>query len=132
HRAPGRHQCATAPPALVTSGPAREGRHLVTTIDRSEGAVTKEGDMGLLDILNVMQNGPRGERQPSSSGSGGGMSPIMIALLGLLAYKALKGRGGLVPDPAGTGRPLPFPLAALWIRALRVAGSAIFWAGCCA
>ena len=45
--------------------------------------------MGLLDILNGMQNGPRGQRQPSSvdssSGKGGGMSPIMMALLGLLA-----------------------------------------------
>jgi len=52
--------------------------------------------MGLLDILNGMQNGPRGQQQPKSSGSssGGGMSPIMMALLGLLAYKALKGRGG--------------------------------------
>jgi uncharacterized protein YidB (DUF937 family) len=65
--------------------------------------------MGLLDILNGMQHGPRGQRQPSSSGSGGGMSPIMIALLGLLAYKALKGRGGQVPDRANTGRPASLP-----------------------
>jgi uncharacterized protein YidB (DUF937 family) len=51
--------------------------------------------MGLLDILNGMQNGPRGQRPPSGSdGSGGGMSPIMMALLGLLAYKAIKGSGG--------------------------------------
>jgi uncharacterized protein YidB (DUF937 family) len=60
--------------------------------------------MGLLDILNGMQNGPRGQRQPGS-GSGGGMSPIMIALLGLLAYKALKGSGGRSPSslpPGGT------------------------------
>ena len=65
--------------------------------------------MGLLDILNGMQNGPRGQRQPSSvdssSGKGGGMSPIMMALLGLLAYKALKGRGSQ-PD---TARPIPLP-----------------------
>ena len=41
--------------------------------------------MGLLDILNGMQNGPRGQQQPKSSGSSsGGMSPIMMALLGLL------------------------------------------------
>jgi uncharacterized protein YidB (DUF937 family) len=52
--------------------------------------------MGLQDILNGMQNGPRGQRPPSSGGSGGGgMSPITMALLGLLAYKALKGSGGL-------------------------------------
>src|ERR1043165_9212026 len=70
--------------------------------------------MGLMDILNGMQNGPRGQRQPAPAGSGGGMSPWMMALLGLLAYKAVKGRGGLgnmlgggaqprgpVPDPRG-------------------------------
>jgi len=59
--------------------------------------------MGLLDILNGMQNGPRGQRQPSPSGGGGGMSPIMMALLGLLAYKALKGRSGQTA-PAGPGQ----------------------------
>jgi uncharacterized protein YidB (DUF937 family) len=61
--------------------------------------------MGLLDILNGMMHGPRGQRQPGSGGSGsGGMSPIMIALLGLLAYKALKGRGGQGPNPGATDR----------------------------
>ena len=48
--------------------------------------------MGLLDILNGMQNGPRGQRQPDS-GAGGGMSPMTMALLGLLAYKAFKSFG---------------------------------------
>jgi len=48
--------------------------------------------MGLADVLTGMMNGPRGQRQPSSGG-GGGMSPIMMALLGLLAYKAFKGAG---------------------------------------
>ena len=42
--------------------------------------------MGLLDVLNGMQNGPRGEPAPG----GGGMSKITMALLGLLAYKAYK------------------------------------------
>jgi uncharacterized protein YidB (DUF937 family) len=41
--------------------------------------------MGLLDILNGMQNGPRGQTDPNR---GGGMSPMTMALLGLLAYKA--------------------------------------------
>ena len=41
--------------------------------------------MGLLDILNGMQNGPRGQADPNRSG---GMSPMTMALLGLLAYKA--------------------------------------------
>jgi uncharacterized protein YidB (DUF937 family) len=45
--------------------------------------------MGLLDILNGMQNGPRGQRTPHPPGSGG-MSPIAMAVLGLLAYKAIK------------------------------------------
>jgi len=57
--------------------------------------------MGLMDILNGMQNGPRGQRQPTPPGQGGGMSPIMMALLGLLAYKAVKGMTGS-GTPAGT------------------------------
>jgi uncharacterized protein YidB (DUF937 family) len=71
--------------------------------------VRKEAKMGLLDILNGMQHGPRGQPQPSGSGGtsgsgGGGMSPLMLALLGLLAYKALKGSGGQAPAPGGAGR----------------------------
>jgi len=51
--------------------------------------------MGLMDILNGMQNGPRGQPQPTQPGrSGGGMSPLMMALIGVLAYKAMKGFGG--------------------------------------
>ena len=38
------------------------------------------------------QNGPRGQRDPRSSS--GGMSPITMAILGLLAYKAVKGIAG--------------------------------------
>ena len=69
--------------------------------------------MGLMDILNGMQNGPRGQQQPTpaGSGSGGGMSPMMMAMLGLLAYKAIKGGGlgnilggGSSPSPAPAGR----------------------------
>ena len=63
--------------------------------------------MGLMDILNGMQNGPRGQRQPTPPGKGGGgMSPIMMALLGLLAYKAMKGFGGS-GAPAGAPPNLP-------------------------
>jgi len=51
--------------------------------------------MGLLDIFNGMQNGPRGNRGLG----GGGMSPITMALLGLLAYKAVKGFGGNPAQP---------------------------------
>ena len=59
--------------------------------------------MGLRDVLIGIQNGPRGAHQPSS---GGGMSPLMMALLGLLAYKAFKGRGGQGPNPSATERPI--------------------------
>jgi len=64
--------------------------------------------MGLLDILNGMQNGPRGPSTPSAQ-SGGGMSPMTMAILALLAYKAVKHIGGgqsgtaPAPSPAGGG-----------------------------
>ena len=54
--------------------------------------------MGLLDVLNGMQNGPRGSR------SGGGMSPITMGLLGLLAYKAVKSFANSSP---ANGAPTP-------------------------
>jgi uncharacterized protein YidB (DUF937 family) len=61
--------------------------------------------MGLIDVLNGMQNGPHGQRQPGS----GGMSPITMALLGLLAYKAVKSFTGAQanPVPAGGGGTRP-------------------------
>ena len=46
--------------------------------------------MGLLDVINGMQHGPRGPSAPSSQSSSGGMSPMTMAILGLLAWKALK------------------------------------------
>src|SRR5450432_3922726 len=49
----------------------------------------QETTMGLLDVLNGMQNGPRGPSNPSAQ-TGGGMSPLTMAILGLLAYKAVK------------------------------------------
>ncbi len=66
--------------------------------------------MGLIDILNGMQNGPRGQRQPNanaSSGKAGGMSPIMMALLGLVAYKAVKSISGQPAAPGSAGSPTP-------------------------
>lgn len=70
--------------------------------------------MSLLDILNSLQGGPRGQSQQPASG-GGGMSPLMMALLGLLAAKALQGGGldnilggGQQRAPAGgAGRTAP-------------------------
>lgn len=59
--------------------------------------------MGLLDVLNGMQNGPRGPSNPSAQASGG-MSPMTMAILALLAYKAVKHLGGgqktAAPAPA--------------------------------
>jgi uncharacterized protein YidB (DUF937 family) len=66
--------------------------------------------MGLLDVLTGMQNGPRGPRGPSAGSppAQGGMSPWMMALLGLLAYKAVKG-GGLGNMLGGAGAPQQDP-----------------------
>jgi uncharacterized protein YidB (DUF937 family) len=62
--------------------------------------------MGLLDVLNGMQNGPRGPSGPGAP-SGSGMSPMTMAILALLAYKAVKHMGGSqsgatpAPSPGG-------------------------------
>jgi uncharacterized protein YidB (DUF937 family) len=53
----------------------------------------QETTMGLMDILNGMRNGPGGGTTSAPQQGSGGMSPIMMALLGLLAYKAVKGGG---------------------------------------
>src|SRR5262245_27238458 len=59
--------------------------------------------MGLLDILTGMQNGPHGDQSQSGQKSGG-MSPLMMALLGLLAYKAFKGGSQSAPSmPTSSG-----------------------------
>jgi uncharacterized protein YidB (DUF937 family) len=60
--------------------------------------------MGLLDVINGMQHGPRGPSAPSSQSSSGGMSPMTMAILGLLAWKAFKhltaSQPGATPPPA--------------------------------
>jgi uncharacterized protein YidB (DUF937 family) len=63
--------------------------------------------MGLLDVLNGMQNGPRGPSNPSAQSSGG-MSPMTMAILALLAYKAVKHIGGS-SQPGATPAPTPSP-----------------------
>lgn len=57
--------------------------------------------MGLMDILNGMQNGPRGQTQPGQ----GGMSKITMAMLALLAYKAYQKMGTNAPQNAPAGNP---------------------------
>jgi uncharacterized protein YidB (DUF937 family) len=60
--------------------------------------------MGLLDVLNGMRNGPRGGATSSSSG---GMSPITMAILALLAYKGIKHLGGSNPAPQPNPQRIP-------------------------
>jgi len=57
--------------------------------------------MGLLDILNGMQNGPRGPSDDTAKG--GGMSPMTMAILAVLGYKALKHLTADRPDAAPAG-----------------------------
>jgi uncharacterized protein YidB (DUF937 family) len=65
--------------------------------------------MGLLDVINGMQQGPRGPSTPSSESSGG-MSPMTMAILGLIAWKAIRhftaGQPGSTQPPA---MPAPAP-----------------------
>ncbi len=71
--------------------------------------------MGLLDVLNGMQHGPRGDRSAAPASSGGGMSPLTMAILGLLAYKAVKHLAGssqqgpqtTTPHAGGASAPVP-------------------------
>ena len=62
--------------------------------------------MGLLDILNGMQNGPRGPSDPNDKS--GGMSPMTMAILAMLAYKGYKHfTGNNQTAPAGQTAPHP-------------------------
>jgi len=63
--------------------------------------------MGLLDMLQGMTNAPGGQQ-----GGRGGMSPLTMGLLALLAYKTMKGEGPLgnllgQRTPSGAGTPTP-------------------------
>ena len=60
--------------------------------------------MGLLDVLNGMQQGPRGPSNPGAQSSGG-MSPLTMAILGLLAWKAVKHFSGSQPGASPTPSP---------------------------
>jgi uncharacterized protein YidB (DUF937 family) len=90
--------------------PSSQPLRLVTVMARRyvlrRAGNLRERTMGLLDVLNGMQNGPRGPSNPSAQGSGG-MSPMTMAILALLAYKAVKHLGGGQPNAA----PAPSPAA---------------------
>jgi uncharacterized protein YidB (DUF937 family) len=66
--------------------------------------------MGLLDVLNGMQNGPHGPSHPTTQ-SNGGMSPMTMAILALLAWKAVKhfsgNQSGASPAPVPVPPPAP-------------------------
>jgi uncharacterized protein YidB (DUF937 family) len=73
--------------------------------------------MGLMDVLNGMQNGPHGPRggATGTTSSSGGMSPITMAVIGLVAYKAFKSftsQPGSAPAGAGAGSSVPSSQAA--------------------
>lgn len=69
--------------------------------------------MGILDVLNGMANGPHGQTNPNAKG---GMSPMTMAIVALLAYKGIKyvtsssqagaappQPGGMIPSNPGLG-----------------------------
>jgi uncharacterized protein YidB (DUF937 family) len=64
-----------------------------------------------MDVLNGMQNGPRGARHNTGGTSSGGMSPLTMALIGLLAFKAIKhftgGQAAQQTAPSGGGAAAP-------------------------
>jgi uncharacterized protein YidB (DUF937 family) len=66
--------------------------------------------MGLLDILNGMQNGPHGPSHPTTQ-QNGGMSPMTMAILALLAWKTVKhfSQGNQQPNAAPAPVPPPQP-----------------------
>jgi uncharacterized protein YidB (DUF937 family) len=71
--------------------------------------IRQEETMGLLDVLNGMQNGPRGPSTPSAPGSSSGMSPLTMAILGLLAFKAVRHLTASQPGAAPAPAPAPSP-----------------------
>src|SRR5258708_1640873 len=66
----------------------------------------QERAMGLLDVLNGMQQGPRGPSNPNAQSSGG-MSPMTMAIRALLGWKGVKHFGGTQPgaSPAPASAP---------------------------
>src|SRR5262245_31977286 len=59
--------------------------------------------MGLMGILNGMQNGPRGQTQPGK----GGMSAMTMAILAMPAWKAYQKMGAGHASAAPANAPVP-------------------------
>jgi uncharacterized protein YidB (DUF937 family) len=78
-------------------------------LSRGLGQTREETTMGLLDVLNGMQQGPRGPSTPSSQSESGGMSPMTMAILALLAWKAVKHFSGNQTGSAPQPVPAPAP-----------------------
>ena len=76
--------------------------------------------MGLMDVITGVMNGPRGQAAPQTGPTGGksGMSPMTMAILGVLTLKALRSSGilgGAQPSAKGgtspAARDQPQPMA---------------------
>jgi uncharacterized protein YidB (DUF937 family) len=67
--------------------------------------------MGLMDVLRGMQYGPQGQlpSAPERGGTATGMSPVTMAILGLLVHKAMKSFGGEPSAPSPAGGPASRP-----------------------
>jgi uncharacterized protein YidB (DUF937 family) len=94
-----------------------------------------------MDVLTGMSNGPRGGLGGGFGGGGfgggghSGMSPIVMAALGLLAYKAVKGMGAahqptaqptaMQPQTAPTGGALGSILGSLGLGGAASAGTGL-------
>jgi hypothetical protein len=79
---------------------------------RSFSVQHRELRVALLDIFTGMANGPRGSGMGGGFGVGhsAGMSPILLAALGLFAYKAAKALGSVARQPeVGQAPRLPIP-----------------------
>src|SRR6202012_5119017 len=89
--------------------PARSGAYTPPCpADIFLAAGQEEAAMGLLDVINGMQQAPRGPSTPSSQSSGG-MSPMTMAILGLLPCKTFK---HLTASQPGATTPPPTPVPA--------------------
>jgi uncharacterized protein YidB (DUF937 family) len=96
--------------AKATRPSIRPSLFALSSLRPNQPIFEQETDMGLLDILNGLQNRP--DVAPALGSGSGGMSPLMKALLGMIAFKAIRsltgsnqssGAGGGAAASAGGG-----------------------------